>query len=246
VSALLACERVRVVREGKTLLHELTFELNAGEVLVMLGLNGAGKSTLLNALANETPIANGVIRIDGTPLDRFDPHKLAAVRALNAVEPPLAFSLSVFDYAALGRPFDAANEDEILRALDECHATQWRDRDAASLSSGELLRVQLARSLYQLGNAKNCVWLLDEPMAHLDLAQRQFALQLLRRVATERAWAVVFSTHEPCDALAIADRVLLLREGQSVANGVTSSVMTRSNMQACYGSETILDAFHLN
>jgi ABC-type cobalamin/Fe3+-siderophores transport system ATPase subunit len=173
--------------------------------------------------------------LNGVSIRSYAPQSLAEMRAFNAVEPPLAFALSVFDFVALGRPFADANESAIAQALEQCHATQWVARDAASLSSGELLRVQLARSLYQLGDAPRCLWLLDEPFAHLDLAQRQFALHLLRQVASARQWAIVFSTHEPRDARAIADEVLLLRGGSVIAQGGVASALQSAHLSACYG-----------
>lgn len=230
---------LRVVRNQTHLLDSLSFSLAAGEVMALLGANGAGKSTLLSALANELAVTSGAIELDGKKLDTYAPETLAEVRALNAVEPPLAFSLSVFDFVSLGRPFAEPNCDGVLRALEQCHATQWMNRDAASLSSGELLRVQLARSLYQLGDAPNLLWLLDEPLAHLDLAQREFVLKLLREVATRRRWAIIFSTHEPRDGVAIADCALLLRRGVTIAFGKPEAVLTSELLSACY--ETRVD-----
>jgi iron complex transport system ATP-binding protein len=235
VSVTLSVRNLRVQRDGNTLLDDLSFDLAASRVLALLGPNGAGKSTLLNALASEILATQGDFLINGKSLASFDAQALAEVRALNAVEPPLAFALSVFDYVALGRPFDSIRSLDVERSLVECHAKQWIGRDAASLSSGELLRVQLARSLYQLGDTQNCLWLLDEPMAHLDLAQRQFALQLLRRIANERQWAIMFSTHEPRDAQTIADDVLLLREGKMIAHGTVAQTLRSAELSACYG-----------
>ena len=147
---LLIVDRVSVVQAKQPLLHEISFMLEAGEVMALLGANGAGKSTLLAALAGESAIASGSIAVNNVALESYTLPLLAETRAFNAVEPPLAFALSVFDFVALGRPFADADESAIKQALDECHAVQWIDRDASSLSSGELLRVQLARSLYQL------------------------------------------------------------------------------------------------
>ncbi len=234
-SPLVVVDRVRIVRAEQVLLHDMSFTIEAGQVMALLGANGAGKSTLLSALAGEHVLDGGDVLLNGVALRHCTPQSLAEMRAFNAVEPPLAFALSVFDFVALGRPFAATNEAAIKQVLEQCHATQWIDRDASSLSSGELLRVQLARSLYQLGEDNDCLWLLDEPLAHLDLAQRKFALQLLRRVATERQWAVMFSTHEPRDATAIADRALLLREGRIVICDAPHNAITGENLRDCYG-----------
>lgn len=240
VTVIVRAEALCVVRSNSVLINAVSFSLRAGEVMAVLGANGAGKSTLISALANELSLTSGTLVVNEKSLDAYDAESLAEVRALNAVEPPLAFSLTVFDYVALGRPFAEPDCNGVLAALQECHAAQWMNRDAASLSSGELLRVQLARSLYQLGETPNALWLLDEPLAHLDLAQRQYVLQLMREIATARRWAIVFSTHEPRDAFAICDSALLLRCGGLVASGPPDLVLTPEALNTCYGIDVSL------
>ncbi|TAG79987.1 MAG: ABC transporter ATP-binding protein [Burkholderiales bacterium] len=234
---VLETHALNVVRNTTRLIDSLSLSLSGGRVLALLGANGAGKSTLLAALAGEFAATSGSIRLNGKPLEVYTHESLAEIRALNAVEPPLTFSLSVFDFVSLGRPFSEPQSESVRGALAECHATQWVNRDAASLSSGELLRVQLARSLYQLGNAPNSLWLLDEPFAHLDLAQRDFVLKLLRQIATTRRWAIAFSTHEPRDAIAIADEALLLRRGAAIAYGAPSAVLTNEQLTQCFETQ---------
>jgi iron complex transport system ATP-binding protein len=235
---LLSLEKVCVERAKQLLVADVSFALDAGRILAIMGANGAGKSTLLAIASGEIEPTRGSVQMDGRALDEYTPQALAEIRTVNALEPPLPFSLSVFDYVALGRPFVHANADDVRRALDECHALQWIERDAASLSSGELLRVQLARSLFQLGERERCVWLLDEPFSHLDIAQRAFVLKLLRDVANQRAWTIVLSTHEPRDALEIADRVLLLRRGHAIALGEPHEILNITNLRECFGIET--------
>ena len=217
------------------LLHDISFELRSGEIIAILGANGAGKSTLIAALAGEIVNHSGSILFDRRPLASWSLESLAARRALNAAEPAVPFALRVVDYVALGRPFDAPDASEVSAALADTHATLWAMRDVATLSSGEQMRVQLARSLYQLADTPGCIWLLDEPCAHLDLAQKQFVLGLIARVAKARRWSVIFSTHDPDEALQIADLALLLREGGTVAVGEAAEVINPGHLSACYG-----------
>lgn len=227
---------VPAARKGSSqLLNDITFELRSGEIIAILGANGAGKSTLISALSGEIANHAGTISFDGRPLTSWSLESLAARRALNATEPPVPFALSVTDYVALGRPFDPTDVNDVSAALAETHATQWETRDVATLSSGEQTRVQLARSLYQLADVPGCIWLLDEPCAHLDLAQRQFVLTLIARIAKMRRWSVAFSTHDPAEALQIADQALLLREGRAVAFGAAAQVINPEQLSACYG-----------
>ena len=222
------------IRESR-LLHDITFEVRSGDIVALLGANGAGKSTLIAALAGEISEHSGNIVFDEKALKEWSLESLAGRRALNATEPAVPFALSVSDYVALGRPFDAADGIAVNAALTETHATQWATRDIATLSSGEQMRVQLARSLYQLGDMPRCIWLLDEPCAHLDLAQKQFVLTLISRIAKQRQWAIVFSTHDPAEALQIAEHALLLRAGEVVATGAATEVINGDNLSRCYG-----------
>jgi iron complex transport system ATP-binding protein len=228
--------RDAVVTLGKArLLESISFSLNAGDVLAVLGANGAGKSTLLRALSGEQHLSAGSIHFAGTSLDALTPAILAERRAMNAVEPPVSFALTAAEVVALGRPFAPIDDRALLGALSEVHATQWALRNVDTLSSGEYLRVQLARSRYQLGDARNCLWLLDEPCAHLDLSQRQFVLTHLQRIAKVRGWALIFTTHDPAEAEAIADYVMLMRNGKMLNYGAASAVLTQHNLSECYG-----------
>ncbi|MBP6530910.1 MAG: ABC transporter ATP-binding protein [Burkholderiales bacterium] len=234
-TSVLRAENLGVVVNGKALLRDVNLAVGAGEILALLGANGAGKSTLIAAIAGEVAEHTGRIDFNGVPMVSYSLEAIAVRRALNAAEPALPFAMSVEDYVALGRPFDAPDATAINDALEACHAVEWSERDFATLSSGEQMRVQLARSLYQLGEAPNALWLLDEPCAHLDLAQRRFVLTLLASVAKSRGWAIVFSTHDPAEALATSHKALLLRAGECVGYGATAETITEASLAACYG-----------
>jgi iron complex transport system ATP-binding protein len=235
-TALLSVRNIAVTKGKKCLLDDISFSLHPGDVVAVLGANGAGKSTLLAALSGEQKLSAGSIHFAGASLDALTPASLAERRAVNAVEPPVSFALTSAEVVALGRPFAPIDDRALLGALSEVHATQWALRNVDTLSSGEYLRVQLARSRYQLGDARDCLWLLDEPCAHLDLSQRQFILSHLQRLAKSRNWAVLFTTHDPAEAEAIADNVMLVREGRTLAYGAVNTVLTQTNLSDCYGT----------
>lgn len=247
VTPLLTVDAIGVRVGGTMLLRNISFALRSGRILALLGANGAGKSTLVATLAGELPLTGGCIELHGRPLTAWSAAELAGRRALNASEPAVPFALSVADYVALGQPFDAPDVEAVAAALTECHAAEWRGRDYATLSLGEQMRVQLARSLYQLGRPlsstepqSRCLWLLDEPCAHLDMAQRHFVLTLIARIAREREWAVVFSTHDPMEAQLIADHALLLQKGEVLAFAEANEALTEANLSACYGRSVAL------
>ena len=240
-TALLVASNVCVEMHGRRLLHEISFSLDAGKILAVLGANGAGKSTLISVLASEIVPVKGVATLDNSPIssdhwrERWPLTALAERRALNASEPVVPFAMNVEECVALGRPFAAPDRAQIAQALHTAHAAQWSARDYCTLSMGEQTRVQLARSLYQLGDTPRCLWLLDEPCAHLDIAQRQFMLTLIAQIAKSRRWGVVFSTHDPAEAQQIADCVLLMRNGEALICAPVAEALTDENLSACYG-----------
>lgn len=238
-AALLQVRNLAVHAKKVCLLDDITFALNPGDILAILGANGAGKSTLLAALAGNQRYSSGSIDFGAASIDQLTPAMLAEFRAVNSVEPPVSFLMTSAEVVALGRPFMAVDDRALLGALSEVHATQWALRDVGTLSSGEYLRVQLARSRYQLGDRRDCLWLLDEPCAHLDLPQRQFVLSHLHRLAKARDWAIVFTTHDPAEAEAIADYVMLMAAGKMQAYGATGTVLTQNNLSDCYGAPIV-------
>jgi iron complex transport system ATP-binding protein len=237
MTARLVVRSLSIEIDACNLLRDVSLLVSPGEVLALLGANGAGKSTLLAALAGEIKPASGSIDLDGLPLASYSLHSLAEKRAINSVEPMPAFALSVSDIVALGRPFQSVDEHALRSAMTEMQVMRWATRDVVTLSSGEYLRVQLARSRYQLGDSRECVWLLDEPCAHLDLAQRQFVLQRLRHIASTLGWSIIFSTHDPAEAEAIADQVILMRGGAVIARGAPAVALSAESLSRCYGTD---------
>jgi len=238
-TAVLSVVDLGVAVRGSRLLKSVSFALGAGEILAILGANGAGKSTLITALSAGIAPGEGQIAIDGKTLPEWTLLELAERRALNASEPAIPFAMSVEECVALGRPFAPPDPAQVAQSLQAAHAAQWSARDYATLSMGEQTRVQLARSLYQLGDTPRCLWLLDEPCAHLDIAQRQFVLALIAHIAKTRQWSVVFSTHDPAEAGQIADRVLLMRNGAVLACAPVAEALTEENLSVCYGVNVV-------
>lgn len=185
----------------KVIQHELSFALNAGELVCMLGRNGCGKSTLLRTLAGLQPALSGTYEIGDVAVVLTDKLSLE--------------NTTVREVVALGRyPYTSflgglTEEDEQI--IDEgLRATGYGLRDAMfnELSDGEKQRVLIAKALAQ----QTPVILLDEPTAHLDLPNRILVLQLLRRLAHEQGKTILISTHELELALRLSDRILLLSD----------------------------------
>lgn len=221
-------EQLSVVRGQKALLDQVSVELRAGELTVVVGPNGAGKSTLLRSLSGEITPSYGKVSFFGTPLASWEPRALARRRAVVAQHVHVAFPWRVWDLVALGRmPHDTRaqeNERVVRDALVQVGMSDFAERSSNQLSGGELQRVHLARAIAQLGGSEQGVLLLDEPTASLDPAHQYETLRLAQRLA-HAGHAVLCILHDLALAARYADRALVLRAGQCVRQGPAREVI---------------------
>ncbi len=206
---------------------DVALDVAEGETVAVIGPNGAGKSTLLAAIAGVLRPDSGRAVLGGTTL--FDDrHWLPAHRrgtALLAQEPLLFPHLSVLDNVAFGPRSAGASRrqsrDVARRWLTEVDASDLADRRSAQLSGGQAQRVAVARALA----AEPGLLLLDEPMAALDVTVVPAMRQMLRRVLAGRTAVII--THDPLDALLLADRVVVMEGGRVVEAGPTTEIFAR-------------------
>ncbi|WP_089312573.1 ABC transporter ATP-binding protein [Actinomadura mexicana] len=206
---------------------DLDFALTAGpgEVVALLGPNGAGKSTALRALAGLVPMAGGHVRVDGADLRPLAPDR----RGIGMVfqEYLLFPHLTALDNVAFGPRCQGAGRRAARRI-----ATGWLERvglaEHASarpraLSGGQAQRVALARALA----VDPRLLLLDEPLAALDAHTRLEIRAALRRHLAGFARAAVLVTHDPLDAMVLADRLVVVEGGRLVQQGTPADVARR-------------------
>lgn len=220
--------RVRVGRGSLEL--DVALEAGAGEVLAVLGPNGAGKTTLLGALAGLTPIAAGEIRAGGRvwaegARRQLAPHERST--GLVTADPLLFPHLTALDNVAYGpRSRGRARHDARRRAareLADLEVGDLADRRPAQLSSGQAQRVALARALA----TDPAVLLLDEPLSALDPRTRETTRAGLAHRLPDFAGVTVLVTHDPLDALTLADRLVFLEGGAVTQAGTPLEVVRR-------------------
>ena len=203
-------------------LDDVSFNLTAGEVLVLLGPSGSGKSTLLSLIAGlEAPDA-GDIRWDGQSLLSVPTHKRG-------------FGLMFQDYALFPHKDVAANvgfglkmqgkpraeiEAGAARALSLVGLAGFEKRDVNTLSGGEQQRVALARALAPGPR----LLMLDEPMGALDRALRERLLEEVGAILRRLRQTAITVTHDQDEAFALADRIIILRDGRVAQTGTAAEV----------------------
>ena len=212
-----------VIVERPAFTLDVTIEVEPGEVVAVLGPNGAGKSTLLRAICGLTPLTRGSIRLGGVTVDDPEADVLVppAARRVGIVfqEYRLFPHLSVLDNVSFG-PRSAGRS----KAQSRSDATTWVDRlgltDLATrqplqLSGGQAQRVALARALA----CDPAALLLDEPLAALDASTRIDVRTDLRDHLRQFAGPTVLVTHDPLDALVLADRIVVVEHGSVTQQG---------------------------
>jgi molybdate transport system ATP-binding protein len=210
---------------------DLAFSAAPGEILAILGPNGAGKTTALRALAGLHPIDTGTITIDGDVVD--DPARRTLVpteqRPVGVVfQDHLLFPhLSILENVAFGPRAAGVPAAEARRRaqewLDRVGVGDLSGRKSRHVSGGQAQRTALARALV----TEPRLLLLDEPLASLDVATRADIRRDLRRHLTAFDGATVLVTHDALDALALADRVVILEHGAITQEGSLAEVTTR-------------------
>ena len=218
--------------------HEILRGVDAtiepGTLTVVLGPNGAGKTTLLRVMAGELPPTHGVATLDGRELHSYGPLELARRRCVLSQKRSVGFSFTAREVVALGRYAYGAGDfhgpDRIDEALARVGAAHLRGRTYDSLSGGEAMKVDVARVIAQGGT----LVLLDEPTNHLD-PRTQYDVLSLFHAFTKAGITVVAALHDLNHAALFADRILLMKDGAIVADGLPSIVLDPSLLGDVYG-----------
>lgn len=204
-------------------LDNVSATFRRGGVQVLIGPNGAGKTTLLRALLGFEPTMSGQILLDGQPLSALSRRARAQRFAWLPQSMAPHWNISARELVGLGRlPWGGGAQDAAVdRALEATATTAFADRPIDELSGGERARVFFARLL-----AGESDWILaDEPLASLDPLHQQEALRLLREAAHEAGKGVIVILHELDAAAAIADDVIILKDGRVAGNAFDPTLL---------------------
>ena len=243
-SEALAVVGVCVRLSGREVLHDVSFTIQAGEFVGLIGSNGAGKTTLLRVILGLQAPAAGTVAIAGRPWSRgsqlagYVPQRISLdpempLRARDLVGLGL-------DGHRLGLPRPSAKRrqqvDEMLAAVD---ALRFAGERVGNLSGGEQQRVLIAHAL--IGRPR--LLLLDEPLANLDIRSEREVIALLARIAQQQQIAVLISAHEMNPLLPVMDRIVYMARGRA-ASGTTAQVVQPDVLSQLYGQH--VDVIHIH
>ena len=218
--SLLALEGVDKFYGAAQALHNVCFECEEGEFFTLFGPSGAGKTTILELIAGVKADYTGSIRIGGRAMESVPIQSRNVAMAFEdyalyphlSVEDNIAFPLRSPRAKKIG---EAAIRKKVGWIAEELGIGQLLDRSPAQLSGGQKQRVSLARALVREAD----VYLLDEPIAHLDAKLRTVARANLKAMARDLGATILYVTHDYREALGLSDRVLILNEGRVLQIG---------------------------
>lgn len=239
MTVMLEATDLSVGYPGRVVGSGLSLTLRAGEVLALLGPNGCGKTTLLKTLLGLLPALGGAVHLQGKPLAQWPLAERARELAYVPQGQASTFGFTALEMVLMGRTAHqgliarptAHDRDVAHGALHRVGMVHLADRSVHHISGGERQLVLIARALAQQPRAV----LLDEPTASLDFGNQGLVMRAIRTLAME-GLAVLFTTHDPNQALRCADRALLMREGRVLAEGAVHEVIEVEGLRALYSA----------
>lgn len=228
----------------KEIISTIGFEAAEGTRIAVLGPNGAGKSTLFRCILGLLPRFDGSIRMDGREIKTMRADEIARCAAYIPQSTAPVFDYTVREMVLMGttgqlQPFSAPGKQQLERVdvvLESLGIAGLADRGFARISGGERQLALIARAMVQ--GAK--LLIMDEPTANLDFANQHLIMNHMEALA-KRGYTVLFSTHNPDQALFCADQVLVLQEGRMLAYGPAEAVLTANLLTELYGVEVSLE-----
>lgn len=220
-------------------LRGVDIAVRTGELLGLVGPNGSGKTTLVRALTGVVRPHAGSVRLGGVDIASLKAAEIARRVAVVPQDPQLPPTFRALDCVLMGRtPHLRLLEQEgpadieiARRAMAATETWELGERPVGELSGGERQRVIVARALAQ----ETPVLLLDEPTAHLDIGHQGAVLDLMRGFTRRDGKAVLAVVHDLTLAAHYCDRIVVLKDGRVIAEGVPADVLTADILREVYG-----------
>lgn len=236
---------------GKTVLRDISLEVQPGELLGVLGANGCGKSTLVKTISGLLKPTSGEIKLEGRDLLKLRPDERARLMTVVSQSPSLPAAFTAAEIVLMGRtPHLGAFQQEgpedweiVKEAMEMTDCWRMADRPVGELSGGERQRVLFALALAQQPR----LLLLDEPTTYLDINYQTEIMDIaVRWLAEQPGRGALAVFHDLNLAAQYCKRIVLLAKGSILAVGSPAEVITEANIRQAYGAAVIVTSHPLN
>ena len=231
--------------KGEDVFKEISFSVERGGMLGIVGPNGSGKTTLLRAMTRVLKPSKGRVLMDGVDIYKIPLRELARRMTVipQLIESP--FSFTVEEFVRMGRfPYSGTirglGEHDIRlvnEALDFTDMGALKDRKLNELSGGERQRAVLAQGFAQEPE----LLILDEPTAHLDITHQVRILDLIKRLNKEKGLSIIMILHNLNLASEYCDGIMMLDKGSVAASGTPHDVLTYANIEKVYKTIVVVE-----
>jgi len=219
-------------------IKNINFSIHKQEFSCLLGANGSGKTTILKCLNKVFHKDKGQIKIDEVDIDNLTQSEIARYISMVPQEHSVVFSYKVLDFVTMGvTPYlkfgkmpKSSDFEKAFSVLEQLNIEHLSDRQYNQLSGGEKQLVLIARALMQ----DTGYLIMDEPTAHLDFKNKNLLMREIRKLTKNSPTGVIMALHDPNLALKYCDRVIIVKNGNIMADGATEETMTCTNLGSAY------------
>ena len=237
MTTILDVQSVSKAFGGLRAVHEVSIDLNDGEILGIIGPNGAGKTTLFNMISGAIPADSGTVAFDGHRIEKMKAHEIAnlgLVRTFQVVKPfaGLTAHENVLVGAFLRRQDPSEADEQALEMMDITGLTPYADRPAQDLTLAIRKRLELARALA----TDPKVLLLDEVLAGLTPTEGVQMIEVVRSIR-DRGISVLIIEHVMAAIMALSDRIAVIHHGELLALGEPAVIVKNPKVVEAYLGE---------
>lgn len=241
---VLKAEQLVAGYHRKRVINGVDLEIPSHKISVMIGANGCGKSTLLKTMARLIKPLSGKVTIDGKPIGQIRSKQLARVIGLLPQSPIVPEGITVADLVGRGRfphqsllsGWSKKDYEAVAEAMDMMNIAEFANHHIDELSGGQRQRVWIAMALAQ----QTDILFLDEPTTFLDITYQIEILDLLTDLNRKHGTTIVMVLHDINLSARYAEHIIALRDGQLIAEGPPSDVVTSSLIQDIFGLDCIV------
>lgn len=244
MSSVVRTEQLDFRYGERSILENLSIQINKGLFYSIIGPNGSGKTTLLKLIAGILPSKHKSVFINGDDIDSLKPKEMAKRVSVVPQITDMQYEFSVYDIVMMGRtPYTSrfgktndADKSAVKVAMEETGVYAFRDKKITQLSGGELQRVILARAIAQ----ETDIMLLDEPISHLDIGYQYEISELVYDLCKTKGITVINIVHDLNIAMRYSDQIFMLKDGEVYGAGTPEDVITKTSIKDVYAVDVEL------